>query len=94
MIRSFKCKETEKVFNREKTRKFSPNIKKIAQRKLVMIHAATNLEDLRIPPSNHLEALRGNRKRQHSIRINKQWRICFKWEKNDAIDVEITDYHK
>lgn len=94
MIRSFKCKETEKIFIRENSRKFSPNIQKIAQRKLVMIHAATNLDDLRIPPANHLEALKGKRKGQHSIRVNNQWRICFKWDNNDAIHVEIIDYHK
>lgn len=94
MIRSFKSKETEKIFRRERTKKFSKSIQKIAQHKLNMIHAATTIKDLRIPPANHLEKLIGKRQGQHSIRINQQWRICFKWKGNYAEDVEIIDYHK
>jgi toxin HigB-1 len=69
------------------------NIQRTARKKLVIIDAASDLNDLRIPPGNRLEALKGNRKGQHSIRINDQWRICFKWNDGDAYDVEITDYH-
>jgi len=94
MIKSFKCKETAKIFRRERSYKFSMDIQKIALRKITMIHAAISIEDLRIPPGNHLELLKGNRKGQHSIRINNQWRICFIWNKNDALEVEIIDYHK
>lgn len=93
MIKNFKCKETEKIFNRNKSKKLPTNIQKTALRKLTMIHAAVLISDLKIPPANHLEQLKGNRKNQHSIRINKQWRICFKWKQNNAYDVEITDYH-
>lgn len=93
MIKSFKDSETEKIFHRFISRKLSPAIQHTAMRKLWMLDAATELNALRIPPSNHLEALRGRRKGQYSIRINKQWRICFKWQDGDAYDVEITDYH-
>ena len=93
MIKSFQCKETQKLFKREYSHKISHSIQKVAMRKLWMIDAATTLNDLRIPPSNHLEKLEGNRKGQHSIRINKQWRICFKWKNGDVYNAEITDYH-
>ena len=93
MIKSFKCKETEKIFNRTFSGKLPHNIQKIALRKLWMIDAATKLYDLKVPPSNYLENLKGDRKRQKSIRINKQWRICFKWHDNNSYDVEIVDYH-
>ena len=93
MIKSFKGKETEKLFKRIKSHKLPPNIQKIALRKLGMIHAATSINDLRVPPSNRLESLKGKRKGQYSIRINDQWRICFRWNKSDAYYVEITDYH-
>ncbi len=93
MIKSFNCKETEKLFDRETTKKWSPNLKKIGRRKLLIINAATELVDLRVPPGNELEKLKGNRKGQHSIRINKQWRICFKWKSGNAYNVEIVDYH-
>lgn len=93
MIKSFKSKEEEKIFNREYSRKLPQAIQKIALRKLWMIDAATNINDLRIPPSNHLEKLSGNRKGQHSIRINKKWRICFKWENGNTYEIEITNYH-
>lgn len=91
MIKSFKNKETEKLFTTGKSRKFN-NLKSVALRKLDMIEAAININDLRIPPANRLEALKGNRKGQHSIRINDQFRICFIWS-DGAENVEITDYH-
>jgi proteic killer suppression protein len=93
MIRSFKCKETEKIFNRLFSKRFPKNIQRVALRKLRMLNRATILNDLRVPPSNRLEALKGTRKGQYSIRINNQWRVCFKWKKGDAINVEIVDYH-
>jgi len=93
MIKSFKCKETQKIFNREYTRKFPHFIQRSAMRKLWMINAATEIKDLYIPPSNCLEKLIGKRKGEYSIRINKQWRICFDWQQNDAFGVEIIDYH-
>lgn len=94
MIASFACKETEKIFNRRFSQKLPADIHRAAQRKLMYLHAAANLNDLRIPPGNRLEQLDGDRKGQHSIRINDQWRICFKWKENNAHNVEITDYHK
>ena len=93
MIRTFKCKETEKLFDREKSIKLPNNIQKKARIKLETINAATDINDLRIPPSNHLETLKGNLKGKHSIRINKQWRIVFKWNQGHAYEVQITDYH-
>ncbi len=94
MIKSFECKETQKIFYRERSIKLPSSIQRTAMRKLWMVAAANSLSDLRIPPANHLEKLRGKRKGQHSIRINDQWRICFKWQKQDAYEVEIIDYHK
>lgn len=93
MIKSFKCEETAKIFNRAFSRKLPQGIQKIAMRKLWILDAATNLHDLRIPSSNYLEALKRTREGQYSIRINKQWRICFKWREDNAYDVEIVDYH-
>ena len=93
MIKSFRSKETESLFNRERSRRIPHDIQSIALRKLVMLDAATGIGDLRIPPSNHLEFLKGNRKGQHSIRVNKQWRVCFRWHDGNAYDVEIIDYH-
>ncbi|MFQ6615770.1 MAG: type II toxin-antitoxin system RelE/ParE family toxin [Fidelibacterota bacterium] len=93
MIRSFKSKETEKIFERIFSRKYPQNIQKVAFRKLRMLNRAESLRDLRVPPSNRLEALSGDRKGQHSIRINDQWRICFEWNIGEVINVEITDYH-
>jgi proteic killer suppression protein len=93
MIKTFRNKETEKIFNRRFSRKLSQNIQHLARRKLVILDAATELNALRVPPGNRLEALKGDRKGQHSIRINDQWRICFKWKAGDAYDVEIADYH-
>ena len=93
MIRSFRCKETERVFRREFSRKFHPGVQRVALRKLVMLDAAETLRDLQVPPSNRLEKLSGDRRGQHSIRVNDQWRICFRWKEADAYDVEIVDYH-
>lgn len=93
MIKSFKTREEAKLFRREFSKKFPPDIQKMALRKLWMINAAANINDLRVPPSNHLEALKGDRKGEYSIRINKKWRICFKWINENAYDLEITDYH-
>jgi len=93
MIESFKCSETEKIFDRQFSKKLPHNIQKIAFRKLRMLNRSSTIQDLRIPPANKLEALTGNRKGQHSIRINDQWRICFKWQNGNAYNVEIVDYH-
>ena len=93
MIKSFKCKETNKIFNREYSKKLPTNIQRIAFKKLRMLNRAYILDDLKMPPGNKLELLRGDRKGQYSIRINDQWRICFKWNDQDAFDVEIVDYH-
>ena len=93
MISSFKCKETEKIFKRLFSYKLPQSIQKIAIRKLWILDAAIKLDDLCIPPSNHLETLKGDRKGQHSIRINQQWRICFGWHDGNSYDVEIVDYH-
>jgi len=92
MIRSFKCKNTEALSKGNHVRKFV-NIAKIARRKLRQIEIAGRLDDLRVPPGNYLEALKGDRSGQHSIRINNQWRVCFRWTDAGAEDVEIVDYH-
>lgn len=93
MIRSFKDKETEKIYNREYSRRFPHDIQRLAMTKLWMLDAAPDLNSLRVPPGNRLEILKGDRNGQLSIRINDQWRICFKWTDNNAHDVEIVDYH-
>jgi proteic killer suppression protein len=93
MIKSFKNKETEKVYSREGSSKLPRDIQQVAFRKLRMINNARNLNDLKIPPANRLEKLKGTREGQYSIRINDQWRICFTWQEADAYDVEIADYH-
>jgi toxin HigB-1 len=93
VVKSFKNKDTEKIYNRDDAGKLPADIQQVALRKLRMINNARNLTDLRIPPANRLEKLRGSRMGQHSIRINDQWRICFKWRDGDAFEVEITDYH-
>ena len=93
MIRSFKCKETERLFNRESVKKIPSAVQKAALRKLWMLDAAAALQDLQSPPGNRLEALRGDRQGQYSIRINDRFRICFVWQGTDAWDVEIVDYH-
>lgn len=93
MIRSFRDGDTERLFKRQRIRRLPTDLQRIALRKLVLLDAATSLLDLRIPPANRLEKLAGNRLGQHSIRINDQWRICFRWAGGDAHDVEIVDYH-
>ncbi len=93
MIKSFADKETEKVYNQVFSKKLPQDIQRVALRKLIMIDNAGGLEDLRIPPANHLEALAGERIGQHSIRVNDQYRICFIEENNNFYDVEIVDYH-
>jgi toxin HigB-1 len=94
MIESFKCRETEKIFHRQFSRRFPTEIQGVALRKLRMIHRSSTLVDLRVPLGNRLETLSGDRKGQYSIRINERWRICFIWLSGDAHDVEIVDYHK
>ncbi len=93
MIRHFVDKETERVWNEERSRKLPPDIQDTALRKLQLLDAADKIEDLRNPPGNRLEPLKGNRKGQWSIRINGQWRICFVWSDGNAEKVEICDYH-
>jgi len=93
MIKSFKDRETEKVFNRKFSRRSPQNVQRAALRRLTYLHAAKDLADLWIPTSNRLEVLEGDRIGQYSIRINDQWRLCFEWLGNDAYSVEIIDYH-
>lgn len=93
MIKSFASKETEKIFQREFSRKLPSDIQAGARRKLEVLDAADALSDLMVPPSNRLEKLSGERQNQYSIRINDQWRICFEWQSGDAYHVEIVDYH-
>lgn len=93
MIVSFRDKETERIWEGEVSRRFPPDILRTAKRRLLILHAAISLEDLRVPPGNRLHALSGDRKGQWSISINDQWRICFKWRSGNAANVEITDYH-
>jgi proteic killer suppression protein len=93
MIRSFRDQDTRRVFEREPARQLSVSLQRRALRRLVMLDAATELADLRLPPGNRLEKLAGDREGQHSIRINDEWRICFVWREGDAYEVEITDYH-
>ena len=93
MIKSFKCKETEKIWNEEFSKKLHHDIQKRALQKLRMLNASSVLDDLKIPPSNRLEILTGDRQGQDSIRINAQFRICFRWLDNHSFDVEIVDYH-
>lgn len=93
MIQSFKEAETEKIFNRVRSRKLPADIQQTALRKLRMLNNARTINDLRIPPANRLEKLVGERAGQYSIRINDQWRICFEWQDDNAYNVEIVDYH-
>ena len=92
MIRSFKCSDSDALSKGDRVKRFA-SIAKIARRKLRQLEIAANLEDLRVPPGNRLEALKGDRTGQYSIRINRQWRICFRWTGAGAEDVEIIDYH-
>ena len=93
MIRSFACPETEKLFNDEASRRLPTQIHRTARRKLLLLHQARNLQDLRVPYGNHLEALKDDRKGQHSIRVNDQWRIVFTWSDGHAHGVAIVDHH-
>lgn len=93
MIIDFACRETEKLWRGERSRRLPSDIQQVARRKLRMLNNAHAVEDLRIPPNNRLEKLKGNRAGQYSIRINDQWRLCFRWEDGNAHDVEIIDYH-
>lgn len=93
MIKSFSCKETAKIFEREISLALPHDLQKVALRKLWMIDAAENINDLRIPPSNHLEKLKITGSKTYSIRLNKQWRITFQWIDNNAYEVQIIDYH-
>ena len=93
MIRSFRCSDTQKIWEGFFVKKFPKEIQNRALLKLRQLNAAITVADLRLPPSNHLESLKGDRSGQYSIRINVQWRICFEWVNNDAINVEIVDYH-
>ena len=93
MIKSFRDQETEKVFKGRFSRRLPQDIQRIAERKLIILHRSASLYDLRVPPSNRLEGLRGDRQGQYSIRINSQWRICFEWRDDGVYEVEIVDYH-
>jgi proteic killer suppression protein len=93
MIKTFACKETQRIFNRQFSRKLPQDIQRVARRKLEILDAAEVLQDLRIPPSSRLKKLSGDRQGQYSVRINDQWRICFEWQSGDAHNVEIVDYH-
>jgi len=93
VIKTFKDAETQKIYQRERSRKLPSDIQQVTLRKLRMINNSVNLNDLRVPPANRLEKLIGDREGQYSIRINDQWRICFEWRGSDAFNVEITDYH-
>lgn len=92
MIRSFKCKDTAALFGGKAVKRWV-NVRGVAERKLQMLHRATRLDDLRVPPNNRLELLKGDRAGQYSIRVNDQWRVCFRFYGGDAFDVEIVDYH-
>lgn len=93
MIKSFGDRDTQRLFERESVRRFPADLRRFMLRKLVALDAAEVLDDLRVPPGNRLEKLRGDRQGQYSIRVNDQWRVCFRWEGADAHDVEIVDYH-
>ncbi len=93
MIKSFRDKEAQLIYHRQRSRRLPADIQQVALRKLRMLNNAVSLNDLRIPPANRLEKLSGKRAGQHSIRINDRWRICFVWLDGDAYDVEIVDYH-
>jgi toxin HigB-1 len=93
VIRSFADREAEAIWAGTRSRRLPADLQRVARRKLRMLNSADTLEDLRVPPANRLEALRGDRRGQHSIRINDQWRVCFQWKDGDAHAVEIVDYH-
>ena len=93
VIGSFACKDTERVYHRERVKRWADEICRVANRKLVQMEASSLLSDLKVPPGNHLEALKGDRKGQHSIRVNDQWRLCFTWKGDAALAIELVDYH-
>jgi len=93
VIKSFRDRDTERLFHRERVKRLGADVQRTALRKLRMLDAATALDDLRVPPANRLEKLKGGRAGQYSIRVNRQWRVCFVWRSGDAHDVEIVDYH-
>ena len=93
MIQTFADKESERLFNREPVKRFPPPVQRPALRKLLILDAAESVDDLRNPPGNRLEKLQGDREGQYSIRINDQWRVCFRWDAGDGYEVEVTDYH-
>lgn len=93
MIKSFADRDTERLFRREAVRRFPVNLQRTMLRNLVAVDAAEALDDLRVPPGNRLEKLKGDRAGQFSLRVNDQWRICFRWKDGDALDVEVVDYH-
>jgi len=93
VIRTFRDRDTQRLFDRQPVRKLGAEVQRVALRKLRQLDAAVTLDDLRVPPGNRLEKLRGDRSGQHSIRVNDQWRVCFRWAGADAHDVEIVDYH-
>jgi len=94
VIRSFRDGDTERLFNRQPARKLGADLQRVALRRLRQVDAAGSLDDLRSPPGNRLEKLRGDRAGRYSIRINDQWRVCFRWSEGDAYEVEIVDYHR
>jgi proteic killer suppression protein len=93
MLKSFRGQDAERIFRRERSRRHSTAVQRVALRKLLILDAAESLDELRVPPGNRLEKLTGNRRGQHSIRVNDQWRICFRWSSGHAYDVEMADYH-
>ena len=93
MIKSFAGRDTERLFARERVRRYPSLVQRVMLRKLVIVDSAESLDDLRTPPGNRLERLRGDRAGRHSIRVNDQWRICFRWSGGNAYDVELVDYH-
>ena len=93
VIRSFGDRDAERLFERQRIKRLGPKMQGVALRELRMLDAAVGLEDLRVPPGNRLERLRGDRAGQHSIRVNDRWRICFRWRNSDAYDIEIVDHH-
>jgi toxin HigB-1 len=93
VIKSFRDRDAKRLFQRQRVKRLGADVQRPALRKLRMLEAATDLDDLRIPPANRLEKLKGDRLGQHSIRIDRKWRICFVWRSGDAHDVEIVDYH-
>ena len=93
MLRSFRSKRTQEIWNGNEVRAIPIDVQNVARRKLRMINSAQSLQELRVPPNNRLEKLKGKRTGQFSIRVNRQWRICFRWVNGDALDVELVDYH-